>query len=71
VKRGEIAQDEANLLLEKMISAGPVPITEKIDERIDETLKARGIPTRSDFEGLLKQLDELTVKVDELSDRTD
>ena len=68
VKRGELAQDEANQLLEKLRNASSMPLTEKIDERLEETLKARGVPTRSDLRNLLDQLDELTAKVDELSD---
>jgi polyhydroxyalkanoate synthesis repressor PhaR len=66
---GELSEDDGQLLLEQLLTTGKrahegTSLTELELERL---LIDRGVPTRTDFERIVEQLDELAVKLEELS----
>jgi polyhydroxyalkanoate synthesis regulator phasin len=68
INRGELAEDEAQRLREKLLagrrgSVGPRTPTEEDVERV---LAKQGVPTRADLEQLMAQLDTVSARLEEL-----
>jgi polyhydroxyalkanoate synthesis repressor PhaR len=69
VQHTDLSEQEGERLLQLLISVGS-PKTEGsgfFDKAIQKYLGDTGLPSRSDYEKLLKQLEELTAKVEGLS----
>jgi polyhydroxyalkanoate synthesis repressor PhaR len=68
INRGELAEDEANSLREKLLS-GDVESrdTTQLDENaIKEVLELDGVPTRKDLQALSQQLEDLVEMLEDL-----
>ena len=70
IAQGEILEAEGDRLLQKLIPqrrpSGETDIYD--DDKLEELLKDREIPSRGEFEDVLHQLEALAEKLDELSD---
>lgn len=71
VSRGEMLESEAQRLLEKLLSQNEriegveqVSIT---DEKIEQLLRSRSIPTRGELDQIAHQLEQLSKQLDELT----
>ena len=69
VKQGELSEIEASTLQEKLLNPSlllmrQTPISEQQIERI---IEERNIPTRDDLRRLLDQVEELSIKLDQVS----
>jgi len=64
---GEMAEGEAQRLLEKLITAGRRADAPPSDAALEQELRARTLPMRSDLRTLAGLLDELSAQVDELA----
>jgi polyhydroxyalkanoate synthesis repressor PhaR len=68
VERGEIAEEEGQRLLEKLLaqSAQFVSKTRRVsEEEIQHFLAERGVPTQDDIDRINRKLDDLSVVLDE------
>lgn len=71
VERGELAKEEAGKLRAKLLNdpiRTPVDGSEATLAEIEEAVRARGIPSKSELDALINQLDILTEKIDALSE---
>jgi polyhydroxyalkanoate synthesis repressor PhaR len=70
VNRGEIVEGEAQRLLDKLLSSGSRPevgqATSGMDEKIEQILRNRDLPTRDELEKINRQLDQITNQLDDL-----
>jgi polyhydroxyalkanoate synthesis repressor PhaR len=69
VQQGEIEADEANHLLNKLLSRGTRAISNPLaagEEAIGQLLHRHGVPTRDDWRKLTDQLDALSSALEEL-----
>lgn len=68
IKKGELAEEEGRRLREKLLAQtrrlADFPPSE---ERLEEMLKTRGLPTQADIAYLANQLDALTNKLEHLN----
>lgn len=64
VGRGDLDEEQGNRLLKKLLSISGQP--EVPDRVIEKLLAAYRIPSRSDFQQLLDQIDQLSGQIDEL-----
>lgn len=70
VKKGEMAQEEAERL-RREIFAGPEAIRDVLsDVRLEAALARLGVPTNKDIDTLRKQVEELTARVEQLLQQT-
>ena len=72
VKQGEITELEGVNLLNKLLKQGK----ERLDgsqsaEELQKILDEKQIPTRQDLDVLMRQLDELAIKLEEITDDSD
>ncbi len=75
IRRGEFAESDGNHVVERLLDLGlgtigdqDLPSDDEI-EQILEILNKRGIPTRSDLEQLMAQLDRLAAELETLTDQ--
>jgi polyhydroxyalkanoate synthesis repressor PhaR len=66
---GELAEGEAQRLLERLNAAGKRDEAVSSDTSLEHELHARILPTRADLQGLSDLLDQLSVQVDELAEK--
>jgi polyhydroxyalkanoate synthesis repressor PhaR len=66
---GELAEGEAQRLLERLTAAGEGEEARPDDAALEHELHARLLPTRSDLLTLSALLDQLSAQVDELAER--
>lgn len=69
VKRGEMAEDEARHVLDKLVSGSERLLSRALgptEEEIEAYLAARGVPTKDDLSKLGGQLDNLAAALEEL-----
>ena len=68
IDRGELAEDEAIQLREKLliINLGPKEKGKVDDQSLEKALAERGLPTREDMEKLTEQIEALTAQVESL-----
>ena len=68
IKKGELAEEEGRRLRDKLL-AQTRRLTEfpPSEERLEELLKSRGLPTQADIAYLSNQLDALTHKLEHLN----
>jgi polyhydroxyalkanoate synthesis repressor PhaR len=64
---GEIAEGEAQRLLEKLTTIGKRGDAALSEAELEQELRARTLPTRADLRTLSELLDRLTAQVDELA----
>ena len=64
--RGEIAEEEARRLRDKLVSFGRQPSGEVDEAYLERILTDRGVPTQDDLRVLADQLDALSDKLDQL-----
>jgi polyhydroxyalkanoate synthesis repressor PhaR len=64
---GEMAEGEAQRLLEKLTAAGQHTDMPPGDAALEQGLRIRTLPTRSDLRTLSELLDQLSAQVDELA----
>ena len=70
VERGEIAEKDGKKLLREVIAKRKKDVSKAEDElnkRIDEVVIRMDVPTKADIVALGDQINELSVKVDELA----
>lgn len=69
ISRGELAREEGARLLDKLLSISEQTSRPRFLREIDveRALRRRGIPTREELSQLFKQLDQLTSKLEELT----
>jgi polyhydroxyalkanoate synthesis repressor PhaR len=71
VSRGEMLESEAQRLLEKLLSQSErIESVEQIsvtDEKIEQLLRSRSIPTRAELDQIAHQLEQLSKQLDELT----
>ena len=65
IKRGELAEQDGQTLLSKLLSASSRHTTPSTAE-IEELLNKRGVPTQEDIQKLSAQLDSLTAALENL-----
>jgi polyhydroxyalkanoate synthesis repressor PhaR len=69
VKQGEMAEEEARCLLDKLLSARAKVLPKSMaasEDAINNLLHKHGVPTREDFRHLTEQLDALSTALEEL-----
>jgi polyhydroxyalkanoate synthesis regulator phasin len=67
IERGEMPEEEGLVLAAKLVKIGNrSEAAATADEAVKHFLRERGVPSRGDFEKLMKQLDALADKVDEI-----
>ena len=64
---GEMAEGEAQRLLEKLTAAGRHADAPPSEAELEQELRGRTLPTRTDLRTLLALLDQLSEQVDELA----
>jgi polyhydroxyalkanoate synthesis repressor PhaR len=64
---GEMAEGEAQRLLEKLTAAGQHTDVSPSDAALEQEVRVRALPTRSDLRTLSELLDQLSAQVDELA----
>jgi polyhydroxyalkanoate synthesis repressor PhaR len=69
IDHGEISQEDGLELKERLLSPELLAKTSKqsLEKSVERLLNAGGVPSRSDLDELVFQIDDLTTKVDELS----
>ena len=70
VERGEIAEKDGKKLVREVIDKRKKDVSKAEDElnkRIDEVVIRMDVPTKADIDALGDQINELSVKVDELA----
>ncbi|MEW5985913.1 MAG: polyhydroxyalkanoate synthesis regulator DNA-binding domain-containing protein [Chloroflexota bacterium] len=69
VGRGELAEEEGEHLLEKLLAVGGrLRETARLDEKeLEQALAARGVPTHDDIQQLLAQLQALSDKLENVT----
>ena len=71
VSRGEMLETEAQRLLDKLLSQNErtddVQQFTLSDEKIEQILRSRSIPTRDELDQISRQLEELSKQLDDLS----
>jgi len=70
VERGEIAEKDGKKLVREVIDKRKKDVSKAEDElnkRIDEVVIRMDVPTKTDIDALGDQINELSVKVDELA----
>jgi polyhydroxyalkanoate synthesis repressor PhaR len=71
VKQGEMAEEEAHRLLEKLLSNKAKMLPKSLaasEDAIGNLLQRHGVPTREDFRHLTEQLDALSTALEDLDD---
>lgn len=72
IKRGELAEDEGNRVLDKLVSQSGRFLARVItEEDMEKYLEIRGVPTRKDLQKLGTQLDSLASALEDLQSSTD
>ena len=68
IQRGELAEEHGRKLRDQLLEHSPLmgAATRPNDEKIEQILKGRDIPTSDDFKNLLDQIEILTHKINEL-----
>ncbi|RMG91924.1 MAG: pesticidal protein Cry15Aa [Chloroflexi bacterium] len=67
INQGEIAREEGLRLRDKLLSLRPPEGTPTLAEReLERILKKRGVPSRDELNALIKQLETLSEKLDEI-----
>lgn len=68
IKRGELLETEGHRLLEKLLTFGE-PLVRKppTQEQVERIIEARELPTRTELDRILTQLEELSDKLDEIT----
>ncbi len=74
VERGELAEDEARKALKKAIERQEKRAQEAVEklgveEKVETASKKADIPRRSDIEALVERVEEISRKLDALSER--
>lgn len=68
IKKGALAEEEGHHLRDQLLAqARRLPDFPPIEERLEELLKIRGLPTQQDIAYLADQLDALTSKLEHLN----
>lgn len=70
VNRGELAAEEGVRLRDNLLDAGQQAIDDgetAVENRLQGVLSRTGIPTRDEYDRLVNQIDELTSKLNELT----
>jgi polyhydroxyalkanoate synthesis repressor PhaR len=74
VQQGDLSDKEGKTLLEKLIQQGLRSTRESqiiTEEELERYLKQRQAPTQEDIRKLHQQLDELSIKIDQIRERGD
>lgn len=68
IEQNNFTQDEGNQIYQKLIEAGHHPSDRSplLEEKFHGYLKAQGLPSKSDLQSLVEQIEVITEKVDEL-----
>ena len=69
ISRGELSEDQAQNLLDKLLSFAAPQSREEIshlEQQVTRVIEERKVPTRSDMERIIEELDELGDKLDKL-----
>jgi polyhydroxyalkanoate synthesis repressor PhaR len=69
VKQGELAEEEARRLLDKLVSTKAKMLPKTVaasEDAINNLLQKHGVPTRDDFRHLTEQLDALSTALEDL-----
>jgi len=68
IQRGEIAEESGRKLRDQLLEHSPLmgSATTQNDEKIEQILKDRNIPTNEDIQNLIKQIEALSEKINEL-----
>ena len=69
IRRGEMEEEEARRLLNKLVDQGRRLYAQLGDKELEHRLVGRGVPTREDFQKLEAQIDRLAAKIEALSDK--
>ena len=68
IKKGELAEEEGRRLRDKLLAqTRRLPDFPATEERLEELLRMRGLPTQQDIASLAGQLDVLTSKLEHLN----
>jgi polyhydroxyalkanoate synthesis repressor PhaR len=70
VRQGEMAEEEAHKLLDKLLSGKARVLPRSLaasEEAINQILQRHGVPTREDFRNLTEQLDALSSALEDLN----
>ncbi len=72
IDMGELTEDVGRQFLEKMLSVSSHQdeIKETITERIEEFLKERQIPTKNDLHSVIRKVEALSQRVEELQNKS-
>jgi polyhydroxyalkanoate synthesis repressor PhaR len=66
ISRGELAAEEGRKLSEKLLGQNRADAALADQERLEQMMDERGVPTQNDLQDILGQLDALTDKLDNL-----
>jgi len=66
IRRGEMEEEEARRLLNKLVDQGRRLYAQLGDKELAHHLERQGVPTREDFHKLEEQIDQLAAKIDAL-----
>jgi polyhydroxyalkanoate synthesis repressor PhaR len=69
--RGELAEEEARSLRDKLLAFGRQPSGELDEAYLESILVEKGVPTKDDLQSLITQLNTLSDKLDEMSDENE
>ena len=68
--RGEIAEEEAGRLRDKLLAFGRQPQGEVGEAYLESSLVEKGVPTKGDMHVLVDKLNSLSDKLDEIMDES-
>jgi polyhydroxyalkanoate synthesis regulator phasin len=68
--RGEIAEEEAGRLRDKLLTIGRQPSGEVDEAYLEYILVEKGVPTKGDMDLLVDKLNSLSEKLDEILDES-
>jgi polyhydroxyalkanoate synthesis regulator phasin len=73
IHRGELDREEGLCLLDKLIAHGRKTRggLQPSEQELDRLLIEKGVPTRDDLQKLIRQLDTLAVKIDEMNEKSE
>jgi polyhydroxyalkanoate synthesis repressor PhaR len=69
VHAGELSEKEANHLIEKLLSHSTVPCESKLSRDMEDFFARNRLPSREDLQRLYNQLDDLSKKLAEITDK--
>lgn len=66
--RGELAEDEARRLLERLLGGQWLPVRWEAREleALESAIEARGVPRRADLQALVQRIEALSAQLDEI-----